>query len=159
DQAVHFWDAATGKQLEKSFKQETPVTAVAFSPDGKLLAAGGEGKVTVWDAESGKRLHQLAGHTGPVLTLAFAADHKTLASAASDGVSLLWDAPAGRKLDSPQPSLVPNPNRRVLTAPGLDFAPDGRLLVSATNEQLIRLWDPATGKAVRTLQAPFSVTK
>jgi WD40 repeat protein len=118
---------------------------VAFSPDGKTLAAsstgiaGEEGErrlLTLWDVETGRELAQLAGGHGHV---AFSADGKTLASETADGV-LLWD------LATRQPRRT---IRCQSTQNALALSPDGKTLAVGTSlpdEEAITLYDTATGE-------------
>ena len=94
---------------------------LAFSPDGRALAARGADKsVHVWDINAGKEIAQLKGHTGRIETVAFAANGKTLASGAGDTTILLWDAAALEKdLSKPQPTgASPGGARGPLDRPG-----------------------------------------
>src|SRR5205085_616014 len=72
------------------------VQAVAFSPDGKLLAAGGgDKKVRVYEVDGGKLKHELKGQNLAINTVAFSPDGKWLASGSGDKSVRVWDAATG----------------------------------------------------------------
>jgi WD40 repeat protein len=147
------WELATGEVKAVLEGQPGGVNAVAFSPDGKLVAtAGGDrgppaefgvppggepspGEVWLWDVATGKRRAALKGHTGPVLAVAFSPDGKALASAAElpnrPAEVKLWDVPGGKELAS----LRGHGGRAWSVA----FSPDGRRLATAGDSLL--LWD------------------
>ncbi|MFI1176731.1 WD40 repeat domain-containing protein [Streptomyces melanogenes] len=88
-------------------------TALAFSADGKYLAAGdASGQVTIWDGDGRRRLGQLipagAGGTDHVprgiRALAFAPDSRTLAVTSKDGMLRLWDVASSQQLGSGLPA-------------------------------------------------------
>jgi len=82
---VRLWDTATGKELQALRGHEASILALAFSPDGKLLATGGRDEtLRLWDAVTGKLLCSLDTLGGPVRALAFSLDGKQLAAGASD---------------------------------------------------------------------------
>jgi WD40 repeat protein len=101
DKAVRFWDASTGK-CEKTLEHGAGVLAIAYSPDGKLLAsvtmldedelAAGRRKpeVKLWDVESGKEIATLEGHTHHVYGVTFSPDGKLLSTASFDRTVKLW---------------------------------------------------------------------
>ena len=74
--------------------------SLAFSADGKLLAAsGGENLVRVWQTAGAKEVRPVPeGHEGSVSALAAAPDGKMIASAATDGTVRLWETKTGREL-------------------------------------------------------------
>jgi RNA polymerase sigma factor (sigma-70 family) len=91
---VHFWDLAEGRELRTVGGLAGYVLALAFSPDGRTLAAGAWRGIRLWETETwGERGH-FAGHEGDTMALAFAPDGRTLASGGSDTTVLTWDLTA-----------------------------------------------------------------
>ncbi|MDB5320861.1 MAG: repeat protein [Phycisphaerales bacterium] len=69
-------------------------TCLVFSPDGRMLAAGGgpdRPTVRVWDLGSGRQTRRLVGHTGWLTSVAFSFDSKRLVSASRDTTAIVWD--------------------------------------------------------------------
>jgi WD40 repeat protein len=143
DGRVVLWDVATA-QVKMTLEGHRPLaTAVAFSPDAKLLAtASGDwrkpdinGEVKLWDPAAGKLLFTLPSSTGPIYSVAFAPDGKSLAAVGQKGTVELWD-PATGKAQGLLKSAVG-------TAYALSYAPDGKTL-AVSNYDLVQLWDVAT---------------
>src|SRR5439155_13881317 len=89
DGTIALYAADTGKVLRRIETPQSRVRALAFSPDGKVLASTGvlnmvgkrKGLVVLWDVQTGRALRELDGHTSEAWALAFAPDGKSLVSA------------------------------------------------------------------------------
>jgi RNA polymerase sigma factor (sigma-70 family) len=128
---------------------------VAFSPDGRTLAAAGfhldkpfghpSTMLGIYDVQTGKRVQSLAGHTEwETYAIAFSPDGKLFASTGADKQILIWELATGtlrrRLADHPLP----------VTA--LAFSPDSETLAGGGADRTVRLWEAATGRLRRSLQ-------
>jgi WD40 repeat protein len=124
-----------------------PVAAVAFSPDGKFLAAGTYGRVTVWDLASAKPAKVLTNVLAAVNDLKFSPDGKLLAVAGGQP-SARGDM---RLFDTGTWNLVDSLGGHLDTVSGVAFSPDGKKLASASFDKTVRLWDVSDPKAAKVL--------
>jgi WD40 repeat protein len=139
------------------------VTALAFSPNGQLLAAasGEPGKsgvvriAMIPSAGTGAATlpgeDSIAEHKDSVFALAFAPDGKSLATAGYDRIIRVWDvSERGAIAKSPRLTLKDHSD----TIHDLSFHPKGHLLASAGADRAVKVWDIATGKRLYTLGDP-----
>lgn len=137
-------DAASGSLLHTLAGNDFGISALAFSPDDRVLASGAiDGSVKLWDVSSGSELHTLAGHHGIVSWLVFSPDSSVLVSSASADTNLkLWNVASGAEITGaniPAGPAVPA------------FSPDGHTLAVAGPQTSLVLWDLNSGTSIRTL--------
>jgi len=131
---IKSWDARTGDLLRTQGVPSRDLEMLAFTPKGRLLAAGLTGnQVQLWDAASGQRLQTLDLKTPCSESLVLSPDGNTLATGGIDSVIRLWDVQTGQL-------------RRALWGHGhwinaLAFPPGRNALVSAGADGAVTLWD------------------
>jgi WD40 repeat protein len=140
------------KELRTLEGNRQPVRSVAFTPDSKILAAGGgsdafsdekTAELKLWDVTTGKVRATLNGHKWCIWCVAITPDGKTLASAGSDGLVKLWNVRTGQATHTIPAAEVP-----ILA---LAFSPDGKTLAYPASNDLI-VWDLAMRKPRATLK-------
>lgn len=128
------------------------VGAVAYSPDGRILASAGPAEdIRLWDRSTGDLVRTLPGHPQRVMGLVFSPDGRWLASAGTEGTVKLWDYRNGR-LSHHFTNHVGDWVRRVA------FSPDSRWLVPATYDGKMSVWDVESGVVIRTIPIDGSVS-
>lgn len=121
-------------------RHAAPVSCVAYSADGTLVASGGASYVRVWDAAT-LRLHSLVGHYA-VTSIAFSRDSKALVVGGAGGTVTVWDiARVGQ--------LKLRFSVQACTSPvyGVAFAPDNKSIAVACFDNAVRLYD-VSGKKI-----------
>ena len=120
------------------------IHAVAFSPDGKLLATGDmQGEVHVYQVADLKQQLTLRGHRNWIASVAFSLDGQTLCSSSKDGTMYVWDVRTGQAL------TTWIEYDRTIASVGL--SPDGQTLASGSWDGTVKLWSVNTGNCEKTL--------
>ncbi|MFI2476910.1 TIR domain-containing protein [Nocardia xishanensis] len=143
---IRLWDAATGEPIGEPMTTG-PVQAIAMSPDGTRIVAGGDG-VQFLDGGTNQRLSWSppTGTSDTVHRLAFSPDGKRIVSGSHDKTLQLWNADTGEPIGQP----IAGHEDAVWS---VAFSPDGRYIVSGSgssyySDTTVRLWDAATGQAI-----------
>jgi tetratricopeptide (TPR) repeat protein len=144
---VTLWSLDSGRAIQTFASESGPVGALAFSGDGRKLAAGGRrrdgtGRVIVWDAKTGDVLGAL--DTGwSAMFLAFHPNGARLAVANFIEAKIhLWDLATGRSIVSPGPAAVSC----------VGFTPDGNRMTALGYDGNVHLYDARTGDEVLVLR-------
>jgi WD40 repeat protein/transcriptional regulator with XRE-family HTH domain len=145
---VQLWDAARRERIvARSLAGSTFVNALAYSPDGRVIAATySDGTVGLLDARTlmprGPPFRVAAAGSGTAETVAFSPDGGTLATGADDGTVRLWSV-----TDPARPSQLSSVRDSSTYVYTVAFAPDGKTLAAASTDNFTRLWkvtDPAS---------------
>ena len=147
--AVRVWDARTGRLLRRLGDSAQQVMAVAFSPDGRQVAAagagaGGSGVVRLWNAETGSPIWSVDDHAEEALAIVFAPEGSSLATAGADGPIKLRDPRTG--------SVLRTLERRKDGVTSLAFSGDGAILCGGRTDEAADLWGTRTGHPLRTIR-------
>ena len=165
---VKLWDAVTGKpmrtlRINTADKERPLVTSVAFSHDGKWLAAGltqygrpvanpptghppvqfYSGAVAVFDVATGQEVALLAD-SQEVHSVVFSRDSAQIACGGNNGWLKIWNTATWMERF--------NPKGHTEEVNGVAFSPDGKRVASVSRDNTVRLWDTATGQEILTLR-------
>jgi WD40 repeat protein len=149
--AVRVWQISDGVLLHTLEHDWDRMRHLAFSPNGRLLASGGESnQAQLWDVADGSLLYSLE-HAHWIAGLTFSADGKNLISASEDGRIRLWQANIGSVIRTfEQPDSINDWTR------SLAISPDGEVLAEGTGQGNINLWQINSGELLETIRTGFT---
>jgi RNA polymerase sigma factor (sigma-70 family) len=153
DYLVGAWDTATGALRGRLGADRDSGNALALSPDGKLLAVGGDSSLILWDPTTRKEVrrynpNRFARRTHSVVSVSWSADGKLLASrSAPDWTIRVWDVAVDRQ------------RRAIETAPDcageVALSPDGAIVAAGgIPDGKIHRWSVADGKELPPITTP-----
>ena len=156
-----------GKLLVQGYRL-SKIRSVAFSPDGKRIAAGSDDGVHIWDVEKGKPAEEPFRESPiySITSVAFSPDGRSIVSGSEDQGVRIWDAYTGKPVGEPFQGHTKYVNsldgtariwdastgklvRKPFQGPtdrisSVAFSPDGRRIVSGSYDQSVLIWDAGT---------------
>lgn len=136
------------KPIPTNYTLPTPTTALAFSPDGKELAAAGYHEITFWNPESGELLRRLATASERIHDLQYSSDGKFLLHAGGTpgqlGEVVVWDVASQKS------------HRELLKSQDIvyaaAFSPDGKQVAAGGTDRIFRIWNLEDGKLLHDVE-------
>jgi WD40 repeat protein len=144
--AAKLWNAADGTLVHEWQGHKTEVSAVAFSPDDRLVFSGDRnGRGVLWNRETSEQIATV-WEDDQINAAVFLPDGQHLLTASNHNAVRQWQVPAGTEI-----------KERVLRHPGavvsLAVSGDGHLALTACADGGVRLWDVTSAKEIRSLAA------
>jgi WD40 repeat protein len=144
-EATVVWETAGGTKVDHLAGPGSRQLCVALSPDGRLLAMGGEdGVVRLWDWAATKEVRLISRLTMPVHSVAFSSGGNTLATGGNWGAIRLWDVATGQPRE-----FVPG-HQEGLTS--VAYVPGAATIATTGWDGTVRLWDARAGKQALRLE-------
>ncbi|AMV26355.1 WD domain, G-beta repeat [Gemmata sp. SH-PL17] len=130
---VALLDATTGERFAALATPKKPITALAYSDDGWLLAVGFNGIIQLWDVRNRELLRSITGFERALTCLAFSPNGKRLAAGTPDGHVWLWNTETAQ-----QTQLIETGGRGVRS---IAFHPTGKELITVAPGTPVAVWD------------------
>ncbi|MBD2194818.1 MULTISPECIES: WD40 domain-containing protein [Calothrix] len=154
DGVVSLWDARTGQKLRDLHGYNSSILALAWSPDGKYVACGGQQSLlVVWNAITGEHLTELGSNSGDrscwIMSLAWLADGAVLAGGYTDSTIKFWDVVTGECI-----RVISDRENWVFS---VAMHPNGKIIASSGYDKTVKLWNWQTGECLQAVntQEPF----
>ncbi|KAJ7641772.1 hypothetical protein FB45DRAFT_826046 [Roridomyces roridus] len=124
---------------------ESPIQAVAFSPNAQQVVAGSDdGLLRLWNAQTGAAENTIQAHLGPILSIEFANSGARIVSSSADSTIKICDAVTG----SLEATLLGHTD----AVNSVKFSPNDTQVVSASSDKTVKIWDANSGTLVIELK-------
>ena len=148
DKTIRIWNTKTG-YLEKTIRgqigkgKEGRLYTVDISPDGTLLAVGGDlpkNEIRIYSRNTGNQIATLIGHNNLVSSISFAKNGKYLASGSGDKTVKIWDVSKLTDSNKRNAWVIATLSGHTDAVYDVAFSPNSKNLVSASLDQTLRFW-------------------
>lgn len=148
DGTVRLWDVVSGREIWSfgGAADYIRVSSVAFSDDGRRLAAVSDEHIVVLDAANGRTIVTVPGDFGAV---DFSPDGRMFVAAGADGRIVLRDTLSGKKLSDLREPSGADPFTNGITS--VRFSPDGGTIAAGGADKTVRILETGTGQELKTL--------
>lgn len=147
DNFLRLYDIENGKQIKEIRGCRRNITGLAYSPNGKLIAAGSDKDIKLWDVSTNKEAKTISGHADFIYSIAFSPDSKHLLSGSYDRTAKLWNVETGTEVAHLKGHIAPIQQAV--------FSPDGSMIATASHDKTVRIYT-ATGDYLLTLRGHTS---
>ena len=137
DHDIFLLDAKEKIFIDKLEGHSATVSAVAFSPDGKLvLSSSTKSKGILWDVSRREKVQTLQGYSSIILSARFSPLGTEILTGSSRKFAFIWD------LDDGELSKHVLPHKKSIRAVG--YSPDGSFLITGSDDETFAIWDAKT---------------
>ncbi len=146
---IHLWDSKSKKERGRLKGHTDTIIAMAFSPNGRILAtSGNDNTIRLWDVER-KQERYMVELAEKVSSLAFSRDGTMLATGDLGRLVRIWQFQPGSSKELVEDKVLKGHTNWI---PAVAFNPITQLLASLGNDNTVRTWDPGTGRQIGLLQ-------
>jgi WD40 repeat protein len=136
-------------QFKHKNAENGPISSIALSPDGKLLAAAWDDvSTTIWRMADGLTVQHLEdkeqGHSDTVWTITFSPNGKYIVSGSADATAVIWEVWTG--------NVVKRLEGHALDVTSVACSPDGSLIVTGSTDCSVKVWNSLTYELMHTLE-------
>jgi|GEM_PF-1583905 WD40 repeat protein len=150
DHSILLISLPEGRLIRRLNGNTLPVQDIAFSPDGRWLAAAGtDGILRLWETSNWSLAKILPGHSARIDSLAWHPDSAHLVTASWDATCRFWSINDGTSI-----SVVTHGGSRVYC---VAFSPDGQTVATGGGDRWVRLWNSNGGLLANLVSAPHTL--